>query len=146
MTSDHRATASPRSRVRGFDVKRPVLPAPFPEEPEPVDIGDPARLATWIFLVKYHAIEAIAAGEDALRPLHRRRFRRPDAAFRIALGKRNLLRLIAAAQLAIPAGALPHEDPDRDPPSTARRRPARRPDSRKAAWATGTSKGGAAAR
>ena len=69
-------------------------------------------------LVEHHATDAIDAGMDAMRPPSRRKLTRKEAAYRLALGRRNVLRLIEAARLAIPPGTmLPLAPPDADPPS-----------------------------
>lgn len=72
----------------------------------------------WLILVRHHVAEIVRAAQDAIRPPSRRKLTRSAASYTIALGARNVGRLLDAAKLAIPPGTpLPREDPDADPPS-----------------------------
>lgn len=85
----------------------------------PIDIANPTRLLNWLTLIKGHALEGIAVGEDLLRPPSKRKLTRAVAREQIERAKRNFLRLYAAAWAAIPPlTPLEIHDPDRDPPST----------------------------
>lgn len=98
-------------------MKAPVLPKPIGPV-LPLNIADPSRLFVWLILVRHHLNEIVRAAQDAIRPPSRRKLTRRAAAEAIALGARNVGRLLDAAKLAIPPGTpLPQEDPDADPPS-----------------------------
>lgn len=69
-----------------------------PKESQPVDLGDPEAVRAWVADLRTQIGDATDVGEDALRPLGRRRLGRPIARRTLREAKVAIDQLLTAAE------------------------------------------------
>lgn len=80
----------------------PRLVADPRSAPPPLRWDDPERARAWLANLRAQLLDALAAGEDAVRPLHRRVLSRAEAGRKLRAAKRALLALVHAAEAGLP--------------------------------------------
>lgn len=82
----------------------------------------PEEVLAWLALVRDHILDAVAAGDDATRPISKRVLSRAEARRKIYRAEKDLVRLLAAAKRGVPSAEI-LEPAERDS-SVAKQRPA----------------------
>jgi hypothetical protein len=70
-------------------------------EPDPVNLSDPAAMRAWIADMRNQIEDAASAGEDATRPLGKRRLGRMMARRMVVEARDAALSLLRAAELGL---------------------------------------------
>ena len=92
--------------------QRKVSRLRLPSSPHPpVNFGDPAVVRAWLSFLRAHALDAIALGEDATKPVTERMFSRHEVKRRLADEERALLALLDAAERGLPPEPAPPAKP-----------------------------------
>jgi hypothetical protein len=76
----------------------PSAASPEQKQLEPVNFADPAAFRAWLAALRAQISDAVTTGEDALRPLGRRRLGRWTARRALREAKLALEQLLAAAE------------------------------------------------